>query len=80
MQHPHEHTWKSADAGDDVIEIAPHDPSFFPGMFYVSVFAMRDTAFELVCELIPQVTRHLQPPPSPLTAHPSPNTLHPADT
>lgn len=37
MQSPHEHTWKSQQAGDDMIFIPPWDPLFLPGPFYIGV-------------------------------------------
>ena len=57
MQHPHEHTWKSQHAGDDTILVPPHDPSFFPGMFFISVFALRETTYEITATFEQQVVR-----------------------
>ena len=48
---PQEHTWRSQNAGDDLLSIPPHDPSYFPGTFYISVFALRDSIFELTVRL-----------------------------
>jgi hypothetical protein len=64
MAAPAEHTWRSQHAGDDVIDIPPHDPAFFPGMFYISVFALRDTQFEISCNFVPQEVRIKPPMPS----------------
>ena len=50
--------------GDDEINIPPHDPSFFPGMFYISVFALRDSSFEIKCKLVEQEVRIRPPMPS----------------
>lgn len=61
MQHPHEHTWKSQQAGDDTILIEPHDPSFFPGLFFISVFALNDSAYELTCTFEPQKVKIHRP-------------------
>ena len=58
---PHEHTWRSQDAGDDEIFIPPHDPFFFPGPFYISVYALKEAAFEITVHLIEHRVK-LRPP------------------
>ena len=48
------HTWKSADTGDDSIAIRPDDPLFYPGPFYVGVYGICDSQFEICASFVRQ--------------------------
>ena len=70
-QNPHEHTWKSQQTGDDVIYIPPHDPLFFPGLFYIGVWSMKESQYTR-----PAAHSRLHPP-YPLASDQSPfDRLH----
>ena len=64
MQQPHEHTWSSMGAGDDQILISPDDPNFLPGAFYISVFSIRETRFEITARFVEQEVRMKAPMPA----------------
>ena len=49
-----QHTWKSASAGDDVVTITPDDPLFYPGAFFVGVYGIYDSTFEICATLTRQ--------------------------
>ena len=46
------HTWKSAGTGDDQITILPDDPLFYPGAFYVGVYGIVDSHFEITASYV----------------------------
>ena len=52
MVQPHEHTWKSQNAGDDEIFIPVHDPLYLPGPFYIGVHSLKECGYELRADLI----------------------------
>ena len=48
------HTWKSAGAGDDSVVVRPDDPLFFTGPYFIGVYGVYDSEFEICASLVRQ--------------------------
>ena len=47
-----EHTWKSASAGDDVIFISTEHPQYSIGTYYIGIYGVYDTEYEIEAKLV----------------------------
>ena len=58
------HTWRSAGTGDDEVVIKPDDPMFYPGAFYIGIYGIVDSHFEIIASCIRQrvAVRHEEVP------------------
>ena len=48
-----EHTWRATGVGDDVIKIKPDHPNAVPGTYYISVYGVQESDFQLEANLVP---------------------------
>ena len=46
------HTWRSAGTGDDEVVIKPDDPMFYPGAFYIGIYGIVDSHFEITASYV----------------------------
>jgi len=50
--HQTQHSWKSAGIGDDLMDIQPDDPLFYPGYFYIGVYGAKESTFDLTANTV----------------------------